>query len=231
MKTRACASIGDAYLYATSPHMFPGAQLASFARVRDKVRICHLLGHCSRHKQRALPVQVKIPLYGCDCYAYGLLAAGFVDLVVEASMQPYDFLALAPIVQGAGGVITDWQVSCLLRTGAASWAVWSSVCLCSRRASRCTGLSQPLARTRWTPYPKRSAPAVTQACMPRPCSCWLASRVAQSLTSRTERRLASEWLLVDCLLRRQPGALEHCQITQASFSHRTQSSKESSNIR
>ena len=55
-------------------------------------------------------LQVKTPLYGCDCYAYGLLAAGFVDIVVEATMQPYDYLALVPIVQGAGGVITDWQV-------------------------------------------------------------------------------------------------------------------------
>lgn len=55
-----------------------------------------------------------MPLYGCDCYAYGLLAAGFVDVVVEATMQPYDYLALVPIIKGAGGVITDWQVSLLL---------------------------------------------------------------------------------------------------------------------
>lgn len=51
-----------------------------------------------------------MPLYGCDCYAYGLLAMGFVDLVVEATMQPYDYLALVPIIEGAGGVITDWEV-------------------------------------------------------------------------------------------------------------------------
>lgn len=55
--------------------------------------------------------QVRIPLYGCDCYAYGLLAAGFCDLVVEADMKPYDFLALVPIVEGAGGLMTDWKVS------------------------------------------------------------------------------------------------------------------------
>ena len=56
-------------------------------------------------------MQVRIPLYGCDCYAYGLLAAGFCDLVVEADMKPYDYMALVPIVEGAGGVMTDWKVS------------------------------------------------------------------------------------------------------------------------
>jgi hypothetical protein len=54
--------------------------------------------------------QVRTPLYGCDCYAYALLASGFCDLVVEADMKPYDYMALVPIVRGAGGVITDWKV-------------------------------------------------------------------------------------------------------------------------
>ena len=43
--------------------------------------------------------QVKIPMYGCDCYAYGLLAAGHCDLVVEADLKPYDFMALVPVVR------------------------------------------------------------------------------------------------------------------------------------
>ena len=55
-------------------------------------------------------VQVLQPMYGCDCYAYGLLAAGFCDLVVEADLKPYDYMALVAVVEGAGGVITDWQV-------------------------------------------------------------------------------------------------------------------------
>lgn len=54
--------------------------------------------------------QVLQPLYGCDCYAYGLLASGFCDLVVEASMKPYDYMAQIPILQGAGGIVSDWQV-------------------------------------------------------------------------------------------------------------------------
>ena len=49
--------------------------------------------------------------YGVDCYAYGLLASGFVDIVCEASLKPWDYLALVPIVQGAGGLMTDWQGS------------------------------------------------------------------------------------------------------------------------
>ena len=56
-----------------------------------------------------LRVRVRRAVYGAECYAYGLLASGHVDLVAEATMQPYDFLALAPIVAGAGGVITDWR--------------------------------------------------------------------------------------------------------------------------
>jgi inositol-phosphate phosphatase/L-galactose 1-phosphate phosphatase/histidinol-phosphatase len=85
---RPCAALGDAYLYATTPHMFErGAVEDAWVRVRD---------------------DAKIPLYGCDCYAYGLLAAGFADAVVEADLGPYDYLALAPIVAGAGGVMSDW---------------------------------------------------------------------------------------------------------------------------
>jgi inositol-phosphate phosphatase / L-galactose 1-phosphate phosphatase / histidinol-phosphatase len=86
--TRPCTSLRDAYLYATSPHMFSGYTATAFARLRDAVRI---------------------PLYGCDCYAYGLLAAGHCDIVAEADLKPYDYMALVPIIEGAGGVVTDWR--------------------------------------------------------------------------------------------------------------------------
>ena len=89
VSTRPCARLADAYLYATTPHMFADGEIEkAWARVRDEVRI---------------------PLYGCDCYAYGLLALGHADLVVEADLGPYDYLAIAPVVAGAGGKMTDWR--------------------------------------------------------------------------------------------------------------------------
>ena len=58
---------------------------------------------------RTLRKQVKNFRWGGDCYAYGLLALGHVDLVVEASLKLYDYAALIPVIQGAGGFVTDWQ--------------------------------------------------------------------------------------------------------------------------
>lgn len=52
--------------------------------------------------------KVKSMIYGGDCYSYGMLACGFVDVIAEADLKPYDFMALVPIVQGAGGAISDW---------------------------------------------------------------------------------------------------------------------------
>ena len=86
-RVRPCAELGEASLFATSPQMFPGADFDAFERVRK---------------------QVKQPMYGGECYAYGLLALGFVDLVIEATMGSYDYLPLVAVVAGAGGTITDW---------------------------------------------------------------------------------------------------------------------------
>ncbi|CAN1320183.1 Bifunctional phosphatase IMPL2, chloroplastic [Linum perenne] len=88
ISTRSCHLLSQAYLYTTSPHLFSGDAVEAFARVRNKV---------------------KVPLYGCDCYAYALLASGYVDLVIESGLKPYDFLALIPVIEGAGGTITDWK--------------------------------------------------------------------------------------------------------------------------
>ena len=63
--------------------------------------------------------KVNLTRYGTDCYAYGLLATGLIDLVVEADVAPHDYMAHVPIVEGAGGVITDWEGRCLdLASGA-----------------------------------------------------------------------------------------------------------------
>ncbi|MBC6444369.1 MAG: histidinol phosphate phosphatase [Alphaproteobacteria bacterium GM202ARS2] len=86
-RTRQQNSLNQALLYATTPDMFSPQQYALFQR---------LSGQCLATR------------YGVDCYAYGLLASGFIDIVAEASMKPADYLALAPVIQGAGGTITDW---------------------------------------------------------------------------------------------------------------------------
>ena len=92
ISVKPCESVGDAYMYSTTPLMFEGMNLARYETLARKV---------------------KIPMYGCDCYAYGLLAMGFADLVVEADLKPYDYMALVPIVKGAGGYMTDWRGNAL----------------------------------------------------------------------------------------------------------------------
>ncbi len=87
-RTRHCARLADATLYSTTPDMFRGADAAGYEKLRRAV---------------------KLPRFGGDCYAYGQLANGHVDIVVEARLQPYDYLAQVPIIAGAGGVLTDWQ--------------------------------------------------------------------------------------------------------------------------
>jgi inositol-phosphate phosphatase/L-galactose 1-phosphate phosphatase/histidinol-phosphatase len=88
VRARPCESLDRAWLYATSPQMFRGPEVSAFERLR---------GGC------------YAAVWGADLYAYGLLASGRVDLVCEASLQPYDYCAVVPVIQGAGGVITDWQ--------------------------------------------------------------------------------------------------------------------------
>ncbi len=85
---RACEGIDKAWLYATSPQMFEAADFPAFERLR-------------KASWRAV--------YGAECMAYGLLASGLVDIVCEGTMKLYDYAPMIPIIEGAGGVITDWQ--------------------------------------------------------------------------------------------------------------------------
>lgn len=87
-RTSGCTELSRARLYATSPDIFSASQLAAFDRLTSKVAMRR---------------------YGGDCYAYGLVASGHVDLVVEAGLQPYDYLAMVCVIENAGGVISDWQ--------------------------------------------------------------------------------------------------------------------------
>lgn len=88
VRTRPCEKIGLASLLCTSPLMFDADTRPRFERVQKAVRT---------------------PVYGGDCFAYGSVAAGFADLVVEAGLKVYDYAPFVPIFEGAGGGITDWQ--------------------------------------------------------------------------------------------------------------------------
>lgn len=87
--TSKVTTLANARLNATTPYMF---KTDYEQQVFDKVR-------------RA----VKLTAFGGDAYAFGLLASGHIDVIVEADLQYYDVAALVPIISAAGGVITDWQ--------------------------------------------------------------------------------------------------------------------------
>lgn len=89
IKTRARADLSDATLFTTDPDLFiPGPERSAYDAVASAV---------------------KLRRYGTDCYAYAMVAGGFADLVIETGLSPYDIQALIPIVEGAGGIITDWS--------------------------------------------------------------------------------------------------------------------------
>jgi myo-inositol-1(or 4)-monophosphatase len=88
LRVRACAELAEAVLLTTSPLLMKEADRALFGRVEQAVRLSR---------------------YGGDCYAYCMLAAGHVDLVIETELKPYDVLPLVPIIAGAGGVVTTWE--------------------------------------------------------------------------------------------------------------------------
>jgi myo-inositol-1(or 4)-monophosphatase len=85
---RPCARLAEAELSCTSPDMFGPEAAPRFARLKAAARRV---------------------TWGGDCYAYGLLALGLVDVVVDDTMKPWDWAALVPVVEGAGGRVTDWQ--------------------------------------------------------------------------------------------------------------------------
>jgi len=88
LRVRRCAELSEALLMTTSPLLMQQADRESFGKVEKAVRLSR---------------------YGGDCYAYCMLAAGHVDLVIETELKPYDVLPLVPIIAGAGGVITTWE--------------------------------------------------------------------------------------------------------------------------
>jgi len=89
LSTRTTSSLEHAIVQTTAPEFFAEANnAATFERVKKSVSMVR---------------------YGGDCYCYALLAMGFVDIVLESTLEPYDIAALIPIVQGAGGIVTTWD--------------------------------------------------------------------------------------------------------------------------
>lgn len=94
VRTRTCRAVEGAIVATTSPHLFAEGDVAHFMA---------LLAAVSKGAPRQGPV------YGGDCYNYGLLASGHLDLVCESGLKLYDFAALVPVVEGAGGRMCDWN--------------------------------------------------------------------------------------------------------------------------
>jgi myo-inositol-1(or 4)-monophosphatase len=88
LHVRTCAGLSDAIVSTTSPLLMNKADRAAFGKVENAA---------------------KLSRYGGDCYAYCMLAAGLIDLVIETEIKPYDIVAVIPIIAGAGGIITTWE--------------------------------------------------------------------------------------------------------------------------
>ena len=65
----------------------------------------------------AVASRAKMTRYGGDCYAYCMLASGFVDLVVESGLEPYDIQALVPLIENAGGYVANWRGESSIESG------------------------------------------------------------------------------------------------------------------
>lgn len=88
LRSAATTALEAATLFTTFPEVGSPSERSAFEAVRD---------------------QVLLTRYGCDCYAYGLLAAGQIDLVIEAGLNAYDIAAPIGVIEAAGGIVTDWS--------------------------------------------------------------------------------------------------------------------------
>jgi myo-inositol-1(or 4)-monophosphatase len=96
LHVRPCAALADAMMFTTSPQLMNEADRTAFCRVEAAVRLSR---------------------YGGDCYAYCMLAAGHVDLVIETGLKPHDIVPLIPIIEGAGGIVTSWEGGSAVKGG------------------------------------------------------------------------------------------------------------------
>lgn len=88
VRGRTCGALAEARLNTTAAELFTDSQFTRFQNLSRQTKFCH---------------------WGGDCYGFGLVASGFIDLSVEAGLKTHDFMALVPIIEGAGGRVTDWD--------------------------------------------------------------------------------------------------------------------------
>jgi histidinol-phosphatase len=88
LATRKRTAIADATMFTTTPALFTGDKRTAYDRLENTVRLAR---------------------YGCDCYAFAMLAAGYTDIVTDAGLQTYDIAALIPLIEQAGGVVSTWS--------------------------------------------------------------------------------------------------------------------------
>ncbi len=96
LRVRPCPSLSQALIATTDPDIFQGAAAAAWRRVR---------------------AQAKLARYGCDAYAYAMVAMGALDAVVETGLKAWDVEAAIPLIEGAGGFITHWNGAAIGQDG------------------------------------------------------------------------------------------------------------------
>lgn len=88
LAVRRCETLTEAVISTTDPDIFTGSELGAWTQVRAAARLARL---------------------GCDAYAYAMLASGRIDLVAETSLKPWDWSALVPVIEAAGGMVVNWR--------------------------------------------------------------------------------------------------------------------------
>jgi myo-inositol-1(or 4)-monophosphatase len=88
LATRKTGRLADALMMTTTPFLFDEGDIARY---------------------RAVEAACRLTRYGYDCYAYAMVAAGQIDLVVESNLKSYDIAPLIPVIEGAGGIVTTWD--------------------------------------------------------------------------------------------------------------------------
>ncbi|MBX9615827.1 MAG: histidinol-phosphatase [Caulobacteraceae bacterium] len=88
LRVRPCETLTDAVIATTAPEIFTGPELGAWTQVMAAARLAR---------------------YGCDAYAYAMLALGRIDMVAETGLKVWDWSALIPVIEAAGGEVTDWR--------------------------------------------------------------------------------------------------------------------------